>query len=277
MQHQISGFVVRILSVDTAIDAVKGNLDRGPVFSRLLRIIRKGLFASGLTGPPCETFSATRHVVFKEGRHPRPLRSAAQPWLIAERSARELYQVMIGTRLLFHSLVVETALVLSGAGSMMEHPAAHPDEDRASVWRTECHDRWIMHLPDAHAHQIEQWRFGSQGVKPTTLRSLNMGPPTLVRDVLWSHEDPLAIRPCRPLKGRAADGAFHTAAAKEYPSKLCRALVHASLTSIKYRLDHFGSVHSTQLSRDEFVWLKDLYECACTNDLAGSFLPDFQG
>eukprot|EP00435_Cladocopium_sp_Y103_P054060 s146_g17.t1 len=256
LQHLIPGFTIRILSVDTAIDTKLGNLDRGLVFSRLLAIVRKRFFASGLTGPPCETFSAARHIVLPDGHHPRPLRAADSPWLLRHRSGRELHQVMIGTRLLFHSLITETALVLSGAGSLMEHPTEHPDEDRASVWRTACHRQWILRLPDACEHHIEQWKYGSRGVKPTTLRALNMGPASLVDDVLASHVDPLLVRPHRPLKGRAEDGTFHTAAAKEYPSNLCRALVHASMASIAYRLEHCGMVTNAELSKEETDWLQ---------------------
>lgn len=224
----LPGYVVRILSVDTAVDAELGNLDRGPIFARMLRIIQKRRFAAGLTGPPCETFSAARHLVLEGERHPRPLRSFDFPWLMHERSARELHQTMIGSRLLMHSLIAEGTLVLAGAGSIMEHPTEHPDEDRASVWRTQCHREWIMQLPGAWQHCIEQWRFGSVGVKPTTLRALNLGPPEVVHQALLENMDPLLPRPCNPLRGRQSDGSFRTAAAKEYPTLLCRALIVAT-------------------------------------------------
>ena len=88
--NMIPGYQLKILSVDTAIDPVLGNLDRGPVFTQLLQIVRKRFFTSGLTGPPCETFSAARHVVIPGSRHPRPLRSSSSPWILAQRSFREL-------------------------------------------------------------------------------------------------------------------------------------------------------------------------------------------
>ena len=248
----LPGYVVRILSVDTAIDSKNGNLDRGSVFTRMLRIIRKKRFAAGLTGPPCETFSAARHLVLEGERHPRPLRSSDLPWLMHDRSTKELYQTMIGSRLLMHSLIAEATLVLAGAGSLMEHPTEHPDEDRASVWRTQCHQNWIMQLPDAWQHGIEQWRFGSVGVKPTTLRALNLGPPEVVHRALHEHADPLLLRPKNPLRGRSADGSFRTAAAKEYPSRLCRALVVATLKGLRYRIAQHGTCQGFQplYSRD---------------------------
>eukprot|EP00435_Cladocopium_sp_Y103_P040557 s3265_g11.t1 len=158
----IPGHEVRILSVDTAIDPRFGNLDRGPVYDMLLGIIRKRWFAAGLTGPPCETFSAARHVQIPGRRHPRPLRSADCPWLLQFRSGRELRQTMVGTRLLFHSWIAEVEPVLAGGGSLMEHPRESADEQKVSVWRTEVHRRWLMALPDAFEHHIEQWQFGGR-------------------------------------------------------------------------------------------------------------------
>ena len=273
----LPGYAVRILSVDTAIDPKHGNLDRGPVFTRMLKIIQKKRFAAGLTGPPCETFSAARHLVLEGERHPRPLRSFDLPWLMHDRSTKELYQTMIGSRLLMNSLITEATLVLAGAGSLMEHPAEHPEEDRASVWRTKCHRNWIMQLPGAWQHGIEQWRFGSVGVKPTTLRALNLGPPEVVHRALHEHTDPLLLRPKNPLRGRSADGSFRTAAAKEYPSRLCRALVVATLKGLRHRIAQHGTCHGSDLSTAERDWMNTLYRAACQSDLSGTFLPDFQG
>ena len=273
----LPGYTVRILSVDTAIDADLGNLDRGPVFARLLAIIRKRWFAAGLTGPPCETFSAARHLELEGCRHPRPLRSAMCPWLLEGRSNRELFQTLIGSRLFMHSIIAEVSLVLAGACSLMEHPAEHQDEERASVWRTQCHREWVMKLPDAWQHRIEQWHYGAVGVKPTTLRALNMGPPHIVHQVLQTNRDPLALRPCNPLRGRTDDGSFRTAAAKEYPVGLCRTLVLATLESLKYKISQFGTCTAADLSASESVWLNSLYMKACNASLSGKFLPDFQG
>lgn len=272
----LPGYVIRILSVDTAIHGVHGNLDRGPVFMRLLRIIRKGFFAAGLTGPPCETFSAARHLKL-EGRQPRPLRSAELPWLLENRGLRELFQTMIGSRLLLHSYIAEAELVLAGAGTIMEHPTEPPDEQKVSTWRLPCHEEWMMHLPDAFRHRIEQWRFGAVGVKPTTLRAIHLGPPALVAGVLHDQSDPLAIRPHTSLCGRDQDGSFRTAAAKEYPPRLCRALIIATLTGIRHRLSQHGSVNAQSLTHDEQTWVTNLHAAATEANLSGKYLPDFQG
>ena len=273
----LPGYKVRLLSVDTAIDPKLGNLDRGGVFDRMIRIVKKKHFAAGLTGPPCETFSAARHIILEGEHHPRPLRSADFPWLLHDRSDRELHQTMVGSRLFMHSLIVETTLVLAGAGSIMEHPAPHPDESRASVWRTTCHKDWIMQLPDACRHEIEQWKYGSAGVKPTTLRALNLGPEAIVSRALQAGADPLLLRPCNPLRGRASDGTFRTAAAKEYPTLLCRAMIVATLEGLRHRITHFGTIPSQALTQAETDWMTSLYRTACQSNLSGTYLPDFQG
>lgn len=108
----IPGYRLRLLSVDTAIHPKLGNLDRGPVFTRLIRMIRHRHFAAGLTGPPCETFSAACHLQLPGGNHPRPLRSFTSPWMLPERTGRELYQTMIGSRLFLHSIILEVELTM---------------------------------------------------------------------------------------------------------------------------------------------------------------------
>ena len=239
--------------------------------------MRKRFFASSLTGPPCETFSAARHLVLPGTRHPRPLRDVQTPWLIPERTLRELYQTLIGSRLFFHSLIAEVEVVLAGGGAIMEHPREHPQEDRASVWRLPCHRLWIMRLPHAHEHHIEQWQFGSPGVKPTTLRALNLGPARIVESAFLEGVDPLRVRPQNPLRGRSSDGRFKTAAAKEYPSSLCRSLVIATLSGLKHRLEQGGWVEGNSLTPEEAAWITNLHNSAQQPALSGSYLPDFQG
>lgn len=92
----------RILSMDAAVCPNRGNLSDGPNFDLLLSIVAKGLFCAVISGPPCETWRAARHVVatVEDGRPmPRPLR-AADPWGILERSHRELVQVGVGRKLI---------------------------------------------------------------------------------------------------------------------------------------------------------------------------------
>lgn len=268
---------MRILSVDAAIHPVHGNLDRGPVFDRMLRIIRRRLFAAGLTGPPCETFSAARHIALPDQRHPRPLRSAELPWLLADRSGREMYQVLIGTRLLFHSLIGGVSLVLAGACSLMEHPTENSVSNKVSVWRLACHSDWVMALPEATQHKIEQWKYGIRGIKPTTLRAINMGPSALVDRILAQNADSTLVKPRHALVGKHSDGSFKTASAKEYPSHLCRAMVLATLYSLKHRIESAGVIEAQPLACEEHEWISALHTCALQDSPSGKYLPNFQG
>eukprot|EP00435_Cladocopium_sp_Y103_P029539 s136_g7.t1 len=165
---------------------------------------------------------------------------------------------MIGTRLLFHSLIAEAELVLSGAGSIMEHPTENDDEDKVSVWRTDVHRQWIMRLPGAVEHRIQQWQYGAKGVKPTTLRALNLSDPCIMARVLANEIDPLLVKPTVLLAGRSADGSFRTAAAKEYPSNLCRALVLSVMYSLQQRLQTAGQKLGEDLTADEMDWVNFL-------------------
>lgn len=85
-----------------------------------------------------------------------------------------------------------------------------------------------------------------------------MGPHEVIGKALTDNVDPLAIRPSNPLKGRNRDGTFKMAPAKEYPSRLCRTLILATLTSIKHRLTHFGHVEATSLAQDERDWIEEV-------------------
>lgn len=53
---------VVLLSVDTAVDEKLGNLDTGHSWDMILSLAQAGAFGLGLGGPPCETWSAARHI-----------------------------------------------------------------------------------------------------------------------------------------------------------------------------------------------------------------------
>ena len=97
---------VVMISLDTAVHE-ECNLDNGPQWGYLLTLLAEGIFAGCATGPPCETWSAARHVQMEgPGHWPRPLRSASQPWGVVDLSCRELRQLHMGTRLYLHSTLL---------------------------------------------------------------------------------------------------------------------------------------------------------------------------
>ena len=61
-RHLWPGVIIRMVSLDTAVHPELGNLATGPNLARARRLAERGLIAGVLTGPPCETWSAARHI-----------------------------------------------------------------------------------------------------------------------------------------------------------------------------------------------------------------------
>ena len=197
---------VWVLSMDTAVDAVKGNLT-GPNFETLLRITALGLVAGGISGPPCETFSAARHLPPPDGcaaRWPRPLRSELRLWGVSGLSLRELRQLKVGSQLYFHSNLVEFAVALNGGVTLEEHPASSGIAGQASSWQSAIHRHFAAHVEDSRSIRVDQWRFGASSVKPTVSRV--MGAPS-ARFEVWKHWT-------RMRKGRHREPSWRASTAK---------------------------------------------------------------
>eukprot|EP00435_Cladocopium_sp_Y103_P037818 s2577_g10.t1 len=235
-------FDVFPVSMDTAIDSFLGVLSDGPCFSLLLELADGGLFALNLTGPPCETWTAARHLKCENlhCRGPRPLRMCQTPWGVPGLTLRELTQLGMGSHLMLHSLGIELRIVLRGGGSLMEHPAWPSDPTFASIWRTDLHRDLLMKCPHALEVYIEQWRYGADCVKPTVLRGLGLPD---INHFLHSCALPHAIRPTKVLAGfDESTKTFRTSAAKEYPSDLCQAMIRSTFGSLRSRIASAGTV-----------------------------------
>ena len=275
--HKIwPGMQFCMLSLDTAVDPVVGNLASGDNYNLVMSLVQKGLIAGILTGPPCETWSAARNLELPDQTGPRPLRSACLPWTLPSHTGKELRQTTTGTQLLVNSWRLEVATVLQGGGSIMEHPWENQNEERASVWRTEVHERWIMQLPFAYRHYIEQFLFGSVGTKPTCLRALNLGHPDVVENALRDGMELWRMRPSTKLMGKQRDGSFRTAAAKEYTSALCRSMTVALVQGLRQRFCSEGARHPEPLTSAESQWICTA-RSAAQSVTQSSFLPDYQG
>ena len=270
------GVQIKLLSLDTAVHTELGNLAKGANLQRLLRLARQGVFAGSLTGPPCETWSAARHLQLDGHRGPRPLRLASSPWCVGERSSREMRQCQMGTELMCNSWEVEGAIVLSGGGVIKEHPWENDNPAYASVWRTAVHEHWMMSLPNAHRHRIDQYLYGSKGTKPTCLRAIHLGDPAIVARALQDGAEPWRVRPQTQLKGRNAAGEFNTASAKEYPVALCRTILAALTLGLRRRAEVEGLREPTTVSATDATWLRDALS-ASEKFSVGSWLPDYQG
>ena len=270
------GVIIRMVSLDTAVHPELGNLATGPNLARARRLAERGLIAGVLTGPPCETWSAARHIELDDGKGPRPVRSATFPWSLTSPTGKEMVQTSMGTQLLTSSWTIEAAAVTHGAGAIMEHPWEADQDDRASVWRTDAHQQWLMKLPGAYRHYIQQYLFGSKGVKPTCLRALNLGDPGIMDKVIKEGMELWRPRPTLQLAGRSESGTFRTAAAKEYPSALCRTLVVALIQGLKSRASTEGFNPAATCRKADLVWLRDAWRASDVYTRQ-SFLPDFQG
>lgn len=216
-----------VISLDTAIDSSM-NVHSAKLWTWLLDTAREGRILGYLLGPPCETWSSARHepTIDETGailRGPRPLRSADSCWGIAELGLRELQQLSVGSCLLLRGIWLCIPVALTGGAVMLEHPAPPFQEDRASVFRTGIitlllRDGWLF-----RRHTFQQWRHGSEGVKPTTLLFANNRIP----EVLEEHALKGITKPMGALIGRSESGRFRTEVAKEYPSNLCRCFASA--------------------------------------------------
>eukprot|EP00435_Cladocopium_sp_Y103_P059504 s286_g21.t1 len=274
----LPGYDIGIVSVDTAIDKEKGDLSTGRNLELILRMASCGAFAASLTGPPCETFSAARGLQLEDAAQagPRPLRSAEFPWCLQRCTPKELRQCATGSELLMNSFQVEATVVHSGGGAVMEHPWEAADPDKVSVWRLQCHEHWMMRLPDAFRHRVDQWVYGAVGVKPTCLRAANLGNPGIMERALTEGAELWRVRPTQGLKGKGPDGQYRTSRAKEYPSALCRSLIVSVLEGLRQRISCEGTQEPAQLTATELSWLRHMR--AQSEVLAShSFLPDYQG
>mmetsp|Transcript_46780 Transcript_46780/g.77149 ORF Transcript_46780/g.77149 Transcript_46780/m.77149 type:complete len:405 (+) Transcript_46780:55-1269(+) len=278
-QHYFPDIDIILLSLDTAVCGPLGNLLDGPGLVTLWKMIHGAMIAGSLSGPPCETWSAARHLPpppdIGSLFWPRPLRSSKEPWGLLGLGIRELKQLDTGSALMLSNIKIELGIVLHGGASMMEHPAPSPDPAHASTWRTSIQETFCSAAPGAQRLHFQQWKYGAPAIKPTTLRL--MGLPPMARH-FHAQALPTAVRPDGVLAGKNPDtGQFRTACAKEYPDHLCRALADTMLAGLaRRRLQHGVRIsHESQLGERDLFWLAAVTE-ASARCSATSFLPDYQ-
>ena len=268
---------ILILSLDTAVGGSHCDLLRGPGLQSLIRFVTAGLVGASLSGPPCETWSAARHLPPPPSitcRWPRPLRSAQCPWGLEHLTMRELEQLATGSALLLSNIKIEVGVILQGGAAIQEHPEIPECEDYASIWRTSIQNRICRQAPGHQRLHIQQWRYGALAVKPTVLRV--MGLPKSAA-VLHAQADPAAVKPQQVLAGQDDDGRFKTACAKEYPEGLCRALIVTLFSGLAQRRRTEGDIdrNASQLGERDLLWLDCVARLSATN-FSAQFLPDYQ-
>ena len=247
-------------------------------FNRLLRLAALGIFIATMGGPPCETFSPARHLAKPpevKGFWPRPLRSTSRLWGLDSLSMREIEQLRVGSKLYIHNSLLDLQIVLMGGYSLLEHPADPGEEPKASSWQTSFHRVYAAALPGCTPIRIDQWKYGAESVKPTVIRAMG---GHCAKAELLRHQDNTLPFPSKRLSGTDSNGQFKTAAAKEYPWLLSRALASALLAEVAdgvqtrpLRCLSYASLGS------DFQWLQQFACKSSRIDANATFLPDYQG
>eukprot|EP00438_Fugacium_kawagutii_P003082 Skav236765 [mRNA] locus=scaffold2707:49048:51246:- [translate_table: standard] len=267
-----------VLSVDTAVDYVDGNLASGPAISALQELTTAPAVAGAAAGPPCETWTAARRQAVELPNHrraPRPLRDAQAPWGLQHLSYRELLQLQVANHLMLGNLRWELQTALHGGGSMMEHPDEAPDQEASSIWRTGLHHYFLEDVMAAQRVPIQQWQYGSAATKPTMLRALNLEG---IADGMAAARDVHAAPPSKVLVGfDSSSNRFHTSAAKEYPPKMAQAMAYSLVEATERKLAIFGTAifKFSDLTGPTQGWVRRMLTAA---ELPGTdtYLPDYQ-
>ena len=267
-----------IISMDTAISPVLGNLDcRSESWAVLSTLYAQGKIAATISGHPCETFSSARWhpppAEFAGSKWPRPLRTAMQLFGIDHRTWRELQQTRTGTAFFLQTLWCLACHLVYGGLFVEEHPGMPIHPDHPSVWKSAL-SRLFRRHPDIALHEIAQWKFGATTVKPTGLMCLRL--PFFLRD-LFLHAFANAIRPTSQAIGVAPNGEFRTACHKEYPRRLSAGIACAIAHQLQRNLRAGAISHVNCPATPHAQWIHDVATDCSRIRAEATWLPDYQG
>ena len=272
-------FNVHILSLDTAIDATLGNLSSSSrTWQQITTLLESGLVASGMSGSPCETFSAARYnqptpEQSEAGmRWPRPLRDGDHPWGLQGLSLRELRQLRTGSAFALQTLYAMSLLLCHGGSFLSEHPAPPPEGYKVSVFRTPL-AQLLLGCPEVSLKAVQQAEWGAVSNKPTGLMSVRM--PTLTSSLLrWRNPTPKEKRICAI--GLSKSGGFQTAQLKEYPTAFSKALAQATFDSLLRRHRKCDTRFGGAISAESLEWVDQVRAVCSTVRDSAEMLPDYQ-
>ena len=271
-------FSLTILSLDTAIAPVLGNLDSGSdTWHKLRDLYLQGFVAATVSGHPCETFSSARWTPPPSDRPdlhwPRPLRTALRLFGLDHRKMRELRQTKLGSAFFLQTVWTLACHLVFGGVFIEEHPGTPRDPEHPSIWRSSLLQLFRRH-PDVRFFEIAQWRFGAATAKPTGLLTLRM--PHFLGD-LYKHADDRAVRPTAHAIGVNSEGAFRTSCHKEYPSRLSAGLANAIASQLLRNHRARLSRVSPSLPSPLATWVHEVARSCTEIRSEATWLPDFQG
>ena len=211
--------------LDLGIHAYGDMLD-SPRVKAWLDAANRGWVVAAHIAPPCETWSAARHLEPPEGAYkPRPLRSPECPWGLGSRDKKEMVQTECGTKLFAVGAYMTANLYRAGVPSSLEHPALW--DGRSSIWRTGA-IQWLLQQRHIEVFHFQQERFGQTAAKPTTFLLSNN--QVLRRYLVQTIRNAGPRSHVHTLKGLdATTGEWATARTKAYPSQLCRCIAESAL------------------------------------------------
>ena len=222
LQHYVEqlafeqNLVVKAVSLDTQVDAEKGDLSSETVVLFWENQIYNGRVIGAHSGDPCGTWSRIR---FLANGGPRPVRSEEEPWGLADLTYHEQRAVTLSNALLTGAVRILSSLATMGRQGSREHPA-DPGPGYPSSWRL---PQWMRFL-DEGLHDrttFHQCRVGARTMKPTTLQgSIDLHLAKSFGGLFCNHPRGTHDQ----LGGKGPDGRFLTSIAMEYPPELCRKL-----------------------------------------------------
>jgi hypothetical protein len=225
-----------VLSLDIALSTEHGDLTKRATIERWLALVATGRVLAIYAGPPCESWSAARYNALPDratNTLPRPIRSDVEPWGITGITPAERRQVTAANALLEAALLFASAAARHGATMVLEHP-------RAPAWRTDAPTIWnlpevreLVSHPSSTLVHLDQCTAGARSQKPTTLLAINL--PELARQIRAFEGGGFCCHPgghptsLGLVEHSAGRSSFATAPLKEYPVRLCRAMVSSAL------------------------------------------------
>ena len=208
------------IPIDTAIDENWGNVFDDRLWWQLIAARR---VVAGHGGPPCESFSLARWLEVEGQKYPRPLRDSTFPWGLPYRNLREVLQSTTGEALFLRVVILLMFIFQMGGAVSLEHPRGPPEGGQAwCVWFSAILRRWQLERR-VNTMTFLQGPLGREFSKPTTMLIGRL--EDLPKAVYQAYQP--GWKPTTTLGGKAADGSWRTAAAKQYPEVLCREMARA--------------------------------------------------